>query len=118
MEDKKPAKKKKTEFKPEFTGFISSITCAKAGSELRFAIVGKKNASRNYQLAGATPAIVTLITAAYMSGKKVTVMDALASEIHVGARPKAVKIPKIPKVKAEKKPKRIKGPVLEAVPSA
>jgi len=82
---------------------------------LRFAIVGKKNASRNYQLAGVTPAIVALITAAYMSGKKVTVMDALASEIHVGARPKAVKIPKI---KAEKKPKRIKGPVLEAVPSA
>jgi hypothetical protein len=115
LDDKKPAKKKKAAFKPEFTGYITSIACAKAGSELRFAVAGKKNASRNYQLAGAAPAIVTLITAAYVSGKKVTVMDALASEIHVGAKPKAVKIPKI---KAEKKPKRIKGPALEAVPAA
>jgi hypothetical protein len=110
MNDRKPAKKKETLAKPEFTGHINSITCAKAGAEFRFDVVGKKDASRSYVLEAGNGAMAALVTAAYMAAKKVTVMDLGATEIRVGAKPK---VPKVPKVKAEKPAKRIKGPVIE-----
>ena len=110
MNDKKTDKKKEAVAGPEFTGHINSITSAKSGAEFRFDVVGKKDASRSFVLENGNGAIAALVTAAYMAGKKVTVMDAGASEVRVGAKPK---VAKVPKVKAEKPPKRIKGPVLE-----
>jgi hypothetical protein len=115
MDDMKPAKKKETLVRPEFTGHINSISCTKAGAEFRFDVVSKKGASRSYRLEAGNGAIAALVTAAYMAGKKVTVMDAAATEIRVGAKPKVTKAPKI---KVEKPAKRIKGPVLEKQPAA
>jgi hypothetical protein len=113
MSDKKTDKKKEAVASPEFTGHVNSIACAKAGAEFRFDVVGKKDVSCSYVLEAGNGAIAALVTAAYMAGKKVTVMDLGASEVRVGAKPKVAKVPKAPKVKAEKPAKRIKGPVLE-----
>ena len=110
MSNKKPDKKTEAVAGPEFTGHINSITCAKSGAEFRFDVVSKKDASRSYVLEAGNGAMAALVTAAYMAAKKVTVMDAAATEIRVGAKPK---VPKVPKVKAEKPAKRIKGPVIE-----
>ena len=116
MSNKKPDKKNEAVAGPEFTGHINSIACAKSGAEFRFDVVGKKDANRSFVLDAGNGAIAALVTAAYIAGKKVTVMDAGASEVRVGAKPKVAKVPKapkVPKVKAEKLAKRIKGPVLE-----
>lgn len=118
MSDKKTEKKKEAVTSPEFTGHINSITSAKSGAEFRFDVVGKKDVARSFVLEGSNGAIAALVTAAYMAGKKVTVMDAGASEVRVGAKPKVAKAPKAPKVKAEKPAKRIKGPVIEKQPEA
>jgi hypothetical protein len=118
MNDKKPAKKSQAVEKPEFTGHISGLSSAKAGAEFHFEVVSKKHGSRSYQVDGGKAAVVVLVTAAYVGGKKITVLDAAASEIRLGAKPKAPKVPKVPKVKAEKPPKRINGPVIETPPAA
>ena len=114
MSNKKPDKKNTALAGPEFSGYINSVTCAKSGAEFRFDVVGKKRVNRAYVLDVGNGAMAALVTAAYMAGKKVTVMDAAASEICVGAKPK---VAKPPKVKAEKPAKRIKGPVLEQQPA-
>jgi hypothetical protein len=115
MNDKKPAKKRQAVEKPEFTGHISGLSSAKAGAEFHFDVVSKKHGSRSYQVDGGKAAVVALVTAAYVGGKKITVLDAAASEIRLGAKPK---VPKLQKVKAEKPPKRINGPVVETPPAA
>jgi hypothetical protein len=115
MDDKQPAKKQAAEAKTEFSGHISSISTVGSGALLRFDVVGKKGQSRSFQLDAGNAAVVTLVTAAYVAGKKVTVMDAAASEIRLGAKPK---MPKVPKLKVEKPPKRVKGPVIEKPPMA
>ena len=87
-------------------------------------------------------AMVNLITAAYMAGKKVTVVDAVAGEIRLGAKMKParvkeersckvnmekpvkmkaetsakVKTKKPAKVNAEEPAQTLNGPVLEASP--
>jgi hypothetical protein len=115
MNDKKPAKKKQPAVKPEFTGHINGVWTAKAGAEFHFDVASKKHGSRSYLVDGGKAAVVALVTAAFVGGKKITVLDAAATEIQLGAKPKA---PKEPKVKAEKPAKRVNGPIIETPPAA
>jgi hypothetical protein len=119
MDDKKPARKPKPANQLEFTGRLESISINGGGSHFQFAVTNKTGGS-SYLLDSANqPSFTTLaslVTAAYMAGKKIHVKatpngDGLpfASEIRIGAKPKA------PKVKPAK---RVKGPLIEAQPAA
>jgi hypothetical protein len=119
MNDKKPAKKTVAVDKPEFSGRVNGMSVAASGASVQFEVANKKNESRSYKLdsanAGGLALMASMLTAAYVGGKKVTVTGAangegmaIASEIRFGVKPKA------PKVKAPKPPKRVKGPVAEA----
>ena len=122
MEDKKPAKKANSANKLEFSGRLDSINISGGGSRFQFELANKSGSS-SYLLDTANQSgfatLAAFVTSAYMAGKKIHVKgipngDGLpfASEIRIGAKPKA------PKVKKAEPAKRVKGPLIEAQPSA
>jgi hypothetical protein len=122
MDDKKPAKKANSANKLEFSGRLNSVNVSGAGSHFQFELVGKSG-SKSYLLDTTNPSafatLAAFVTSAYMAGKKIHVQGAangeglpFASNIRIGAKPKA------PKVKKARPVKRVKGPVLEAQPAA
>ena len=122
MDDKKPAKKVNSVNKLEFSGRLNSINVSGAGSHFQFELVSK-NGSKSYLLDSANPSafatFAAFVTSAYMTGKKIHVQGTangeglpFACSIRIGAKPKA------PKVKKAKPVKRVKGPLIEAQPTA
>ena len=122
MEDKKPAKKANSANNLEFSGRLDSINIGAGGSHFQFELVNKSGRS-SYLLDSVNQSsfatMAALITSAYMAGKKIHVKGApngdglpFASDIRIGAKPKA------PKVKKAKPVKRVKGPLIETQPSA
>jgi hypothetical protein len=122
MEAKKPAKKKDSTNPLEFSGRLESIYVNSGGSRFQFDIANKAG-GKSYLLDPAGQAhfatLAALVTSAYMAGKKIHVKatpngDGLpfASEIRLGAKPKA------PKVKKAKPAVRVKGPLVEPLPAA
>lgn len=120
MDIKKPAKKKDSTNPLEFSGRLESINVN--GSHFQFDIANKTG-SNSYLLDSANQSHFTalsgLVTSAYMAGKKIHVKAApngdglpFASEIRIGAKPKA------PKPKKAKPAVRVKGPLVEAPPAA
>jgi hypothetical protein len=123
MEDKKPAKKSNEPKKPDFSGRLNSICASKSGAQFQFEVVNKKDECRSYQLDSGNSSgfsvMASFVTAAYVAGKKVTVIGtqngggvSIATEVRLGAKPKASK------EKAQTPAKRIKGPVTEVQPAA
>ncbi|MDO8352343.1 MAG: hypothetical protein Q7T14_02675 [Aestuariivirga sp.] len=122
MDDKKPVKKANSTNKLEFSGRLDSINVGAAGSHFQFELVGKSG-SKSYLLDSANSSgfatLAAFVTSAYMAGKKIHVQGTangeglpFASNIRIGAKPKA------PKVKKAKPVKRVKGPLIEAQPAA
>jgi hypothetical protein len=122
MEDKKPAKKANSANKLEFSGRLDSINIGGGGSRFQFELVNKTGSS-SYVLDTANQAgfaaLAAIVTSAYMAGKKIHVKGTangeglpFASDIRIGAKPK------VPKVKKAKPAIRVKGPLIEAQPSA
>lgn len=122
MDDKKPAKKPSSANNLEFSGRLESININSAGSHFQFDLVNK-NGSSSYQLDSVNQSsfatLAAFVTAAYMAGKKIHVQGTangeglpFASNVRIGAKPKA------PKVKKAKPAKRVKGPLIEAQPAA
>ena len=122
MDDKKPAKTPTPANQVEFSGRLESISINGGGSHFQFVVANKTGGSSYLLDSTNQPSFATLaslVTAAYMAGKKIHVKatpngDGLpfASEIRIGAKPKA------PKVKKAKPAKRVKGPLIEAQPAA
>ena len=119
MEDKKPIKKAFSASNLDFTGRVNSISF---GSQFHFDLANKSGGS-SYLLDSANQSSFTtlaaFITSAYMAGKKIHVKGAangeglpFASDVRIGAKPKA------PKVKKTKPVKRVKGPLIEEQPAA
>lgn len=122
MDDKKPAKKPSSANKLEFSGRLESINISSAGSHFQFDLVNK-NGSSSYLLDSVNQSVfatlAAFVTSAYMAGKKIHVQGTangeglpFASNVRIGAKPKA------PKVKKAKPAKRVKGPLIEAQPAA
>jgi hypothetical protein len=122
MDDKKPAKKPKPANQMEFSGRLESVSINGGGSHFQFELANKDGSSA-YLLDPANQSsftiLASLVTAAYMAGKKIHVKAApnseglpFVSEIRIGAKPKA------PKVKKAKPAKRVKGPLIEVQPAA
>jgi hypothetical protein len=122
MDDKKPAKKPSSANKLEFSGRLESINISSAGSCFQFDLVNK-NGSSSYLLDSVNQSsfatLAAFVTSAYMAGKKIHVQGTangeglpFASNVRIGAKPKA------PKVKKAKPAKRVKGPLIEAQPAA
>ena len=122
MEDKKPAKKANSANKLEFSGRLDSINIGGGGSHFQFELVNKTGSS-SYLLDTANQSgfatLAAFVTSAYMAGKKIHVKGTangeglpFASDIRIGAKPKA------PKVKKAKPAIRVKGPLIEAQPAA
>jgi hypothetical protein len=89
----------------EFAGRIESIT---AGAEFRFAVTAKKGGTRTFAIEGAAPAhfaaMTSLVTSTFLAGKKIHVTGVLngdavtvASEVRIGAKPKAPRVKSFPK---------------------
>ena len=119
MEDKKPIKKAFSASNLDFTGRVNSISF---GSQFQFDLANKSGGS-SYLLDSTNQtsftALAAFITSAYMAGKKIHVKGAVngeglpfASDVRIGAKPKA------PKVKKTKPVKRVKGPLIEEQPAA
>ena len=122
MEDKKPAKKANSANKLEFSGRLDSINIGGGGSRFQFELVNKTGSS-SYLLDTTNQSgfatLAAIVTSAYMAGKKIHVKGTangeglpFASDIRIGAKPK------VPKVKKAKPAIRVKGPLIEAQPSA
>ncbi len=122
MEDKKPAKKANSANTLEFSGRLESINISGGGSHFQFELVNKSGSS-SYLLDPANQSgfatLAAFVTSAYMAGKKIHVQGTangeglpFASNIRIGAKPKA------PKVKKVEPAKRVKGPLIEAQPAA
>jgi hypothetical protein len=73
MKDQKPANKKEAGGKPEFKGRISSISCTNDVAEFRFEVENRKGEGQMFVGQAGNGAVLDLIAAAYMAGKKVTV---------------------------------------------
>ena len=122
MDDKTPAKKPKSTNQTEFSGRLESISINGGGSHFQFTVANKTGGSSYLLDSSNQPSfgtLASLVTAAYMAGKKIHVKAApngeglpFASEIRIGSKPKA------PKVKKTKPAKRVKGPPIEAQPAA
>jgi hypothetical protein len=121
MEAKKPAKKKDSANPLEFSGRLESIS-VNSGSKFQFDLANKTGGN-SYLLDSANQAhfatLAALVTSAYMAGKKIHVRATsnaeglpFASEIRIGAKPKA------PKVKKAKPAVRVKGPLVDVPPAA
>lgn len=121
MDDKKPAKKPSSANKLEFSGRLESINISSAGSHFQFDLVNK-NGSSSYLLDSVNQSVfatlAAFVTSAYMAGKKIHVQGTangeglpFASNVRIGAKPKA------PKVKKAKPAKGVKGPLIEAQPA-
>lgn len=122
MEDIKPAKKKGSANQLEFSGRLESISISNGGAHFQFEVANKTSHQACLLDTASQPgfaALATLVTAAYMAGKKVHVKSKpngdgllIASEIRVGSKPR------LPKVKKVKPVVRVKGPLPEVLPAA
>ncbi len=122
MDDKKSAKKSMPENKMEISGRLESLSFKGSGNHFQFT-VANKNGGSSYLLDSTHQpnfaTLASLVTAAYMAGKKIHVKATqngdgppYASEISMGAKAKE------PKVKKQKPAKRVKGPVIAPQPAA
>jgi hypothetical protein len=97
----------------EFTGRIEGIT---ANSQFSFDVSGKKSGRKTFSIASGDAVMAALVTASYLAGKKVSITSTangeavqLASQIRLGAKPKADKVKAYPR-KLKKAPSDASAP--------
>jgi len=130
MENKKSAKKPRSTNQLEISGRLKGININGSASHFQFALVNKSGSS-SYLLDPANQSgfatLAAFVTSAYMAGKKIHVKATrngdglpIASEIRIGAKPKAPKVkkPKAPEVKKAKVAIPVKEPLIEPPPAA
>jgi hypothetical protein len=101
MDEQKTKKRPDAATPKEFTGRIEGIT---ANSQFRFDLAGKKSGRTTFSIPSGDTAMAGLVTACYLAGKKISVTGLanggaifVASEVRLGAKPKAKKAKAYPK---------------------